>query len=440
MPITVLAPQSYAKTASSAASALDDLTDSVKELRTGTNYDSSSELDSAAEVDNFFEELGGFTDDATDEIKSVSRPITQSDFDNVQSSYDDFKSEVTRTLRAIDTLITNDTAQTEFNSEKRRYQNDDELDDLETAFTNLENSLTGGSSSTTTSSTVVRNAISDIDDATDNVKDLRSTTETLTTSSQLDTFFEDLTGFADDVVSALRHITGSISGTDFDDLDNSVNDFHDQVDSRFTKLTQRTGSGGTITNLRTSFTTQKADYRDNEKDDIDSQMERIRRLALGTTGGSSLVSSTINDIEDLEDEINDLVDTDEPSVNTADELDDYFSEIIDRVNEVETKLKRITGTVTQSDFDDLSDAVDSFKSTVTDARNEVRGNSTNSDFTSEYNDQKNDLADELDNVDEALSTIESHISALNPTGGTTTFFDVLSSSEFARYISALASR
>lgn len=447
----VTTPAAFAKSVSSTASDIDDLTDSVKEMVTsaGGTFDTTAELDTADEVDNFFDELSGYTDEVKSNIRSLARPISQTDFNTIQDSYDAFLSKVTSTLSRADTLISATTPQSQFTSDKRDFQNDGSLDDLKTAFESLENNIIGGTTSTTSSSSRVSGVVDDIDAASDNVKDLRTDVDAITNQTLLDSFFEHLTSEADDVVTALKKITGTITASDYEDLDTSVSNFNDQVTSRFTRLSSRITSSGTGTvlyGLKTSFNEQKSDYQDNQKDDITTQIDRINRLANGTSAGSAVINSVVSNIEELQTEVEDLQETDEPGVNTDDELSDFFSDIIDRVQDVVREVKKVTGTITQNDFDDLSSAVDDFEGAVDDARNAVKNNVATSspsysDFTHEYNNQKSDLTDETDKIDAALNVVEALIGALNNNGGVTTnFIDVLSTSEFSRYIAALSSR
>jgi len=442
----VTTPAAFAKSVSSTASDIDDLTDSVKEMVTsaGGTFDTTAELDTADEVDNFFDELSGYTNEVKSNIRSLARPISQTDFDTIEESYSSFLSKVTSTLSRADTLISATTPQTQFTEDKRDFQNDGSLDDLKTAFESLENNIIGGTTSTGTSSSRVVSVVDDIDTASDNVKDLRTDVDAITNQTLLDSFFESLTNEADDVETALRKITGSITASDYDDLDTSVSNFNDEVTSRFTRLSSRITSSGTGTvlyGLRTSFNDQKGEYQDNQKDDITTQINHITRLATGVSSGSAVINSVISNIEDLQTEVEDLQETDEPGVNTVDELESYFSDIVDRVQDVVREVKKVTGTITQSDFDDLSSAVDDFEGAVDDARNAVKNNISTTDFNREYNSQKSDLTDETDEIDAARDVVEALIGALNNNGGTTTtFIDVLSTSEFARYIAALSSR
>ncbi|MBI4836600.1 MAG: S-layer homology domain-containing protein [Candidatus Abawacabacteria bacterium] len=438
--LTLNPPVALAQTASSAANALDDATQEVEDLRTDTSYDSSSDFTTTTHVENFFEELAGIVENADDEIRSVNRPITQADLNTVEDAYDDFVEEVEETLRVIDSRISTTSLQTAFNNAKNDLEDDEELNDLEEGFDALEATLTGGTSGST-SATIVDGVIEDIDEATDNVDDLRTDVDAITTSTLLDSFFEDLIAEAEDVVDALEKITGSISTANFDEIDESVQSFNDEVDERFDRLVTRTGSGGTITSLKTSFIDQRNEYRDGEEDDIDSEMDRIARLAFGTSAGSASVSSIINKIEGFEEDVESIEDEDATSINTETELDTYIGDIIEIVNDVETELKRITGTITQDNFDDIEDAVQNFLNTVDDARDAVEDNSTDDDYEEEFGDQEDELGEETDAVEEALDALETKIGTLNTPGtGNTSFIDVSSTSEFARFITALASR
>lgn len=599
-------PSVLAKSADSAVSVIEDKTDDADQVR--RDSDAAIDLDTASEINNYFDELINLINDVESEIKAVTTPISQSDFDKVDNAYDDFMNEIDDAVNQADDLVTT-TNQTTFDNNESEL--DDEVDDADDALDTLRSKITGSSTTGSTTSATVNSAISNINDAEDNVNDLATEASGIDNSSELNAFFDDLVNEASDVVDELKRITGSISATDLDNLQSAIDDFKDEADKQITRASDRidvlngqdavatvteitsasnmkvtvttagtgsfgscpnisigtssspgthtftstsdittattsitvntdvngiakgdvisvtdgtntlhgtvltvnsttrvltfsglvqdagsdipsgattknltvttpsasipsacsadshfnsTGSGLSITlstgdltgiavndtiivtmnastsstSLQNEFDNLEQDYRDNEEDDIDTQIDRISNLSTGTTSTSALVSSVISDIEDSEDDVNSLRD-DSDTVDTVSELQDYFDDLINYINDVEDSLKRITGTITQSDFDNIADAVDSFQDEVKSARQDVEENSTSTSYTDEFDNLDDDLNDEMDSVDDALDTAESKIGVLNPPTRTT-FYDVFASSEFAPYINALAAR
>lgn len=434
------APLALAKTASSAADNIDNLESDLKDYR--TSYQSTQYFDSTSEINNYFDELSSSIDDVLSEVRSVTTPLSQADFDTVDDAYSSFKNEVKRAVTNANTYTTLDAYRSTYTSNKEDI--DDELDDLSDALDTLASKVTGTTTGSTgnISSATVQNIIDNIDDATSNVKDLNTqAAAVLGSTTRLDTFMDDLNNEGDDVLSQLKRITGSISATDLDDLDQAASDFKKEADKKITIA----GSGSTTygTTFDNAFKDARDSFRDDYKDKINSQIDRISGLALGVgVSNSALVNSAISFIEDSEDEAHDML-TDEALVDTESELTNYMEDLISIVEDVQSKLKRITGTVTQSDFDDLSDAVDSFEDEAKKVRDAVQSNSSATAYVNEYEDQNDDFKDALTDMNDALDDVEDLIGAANIPGATntnTTFFDVTSTSEFYTYITALAAR
>lgn len=436
------APLALAKTASSAADNIDNLESDLKDFRTSSIYQTSSAFDTSSEINNYFDEINNSIDDVLSEIKAVTPPLTQSDFENVDDAYTSFKSEVKRAITVANTYSASSNYRSTYTSNKE--DTDDNLDDLSDAIDTLATKVTGATTGSTgnISSATVQNIIDNIDDATSNVKDLNSeAAAVLGSTTRLDTFMENLNDEGDDVLSQLKRITGSISANDFDDLDQATSDFKKEADKKITLA----GSGSTTygTTFDNAFKDARDSFRDDYKDKINTQMDRISGFSLGVgVSNSALVSSAISFIEDSEDEAKDML-TDEASVDTDTELANEMEDLINLVNDVESKLKRITGTITQSSFDDLSDAVDSFEKEAKKVRDAFQNNSSTTLFLNEYEDQNDDFKDALSDMNDALDKVEELVGAANIPGGTntnTSFFDVLSTSEFYTYITALAAR
>lgn len=437
------APLALAKTASSAADNIDNLESDLKDFRSSSAYQSNSAFDTSSEINNYFDEINNSIDDVLSEIKAVTPPLSQADFDNVDEAYTSFKSEVKRAITVANTYSASSSYRSTYTSNKN--DTDDNLDDLSTAIDNLAAKVTGATTVGSTgniSSATVQNIISNIDDATSNVKDLNSQATAVAGSiTSLDNFMDDLNNEGDDVLSQLKRITGSISANDLDDLDQAISDFKKEADKKITLA----GSGSTSysTNFQSAFKDARDSFRDDYKDKINSQFDRISGLSLGVgVSNSALINSAINFIEDSESEVKDML-TDEANTNTVDELSTYMEDLISFVDDVEAKLKRITGTVTQNNFDDLDDAVSSFEKEVKKARDAVQANNSSSDYSSEFRNQNDDLKSALSDMNDALSKVEDLIGKANTPGATntnTTFFDVTSTSEFYTYITALAAR
>jgi hypothetical protein len=436
------APLALAKTASSAADNIDNLESDLKDFRTSSIYQTTSAFDTTSEINNYFDEINNSIDDVLSEIKAVTPPLNQADFDNVDDAYTSFKSEVKRAITVANTHSASSTYRSTYTSNKE--DTDDNLDDLSDALDTLASKVTGATTGSTgnISSATVQNIIDNIDDATANVKDLNTeAAAVLGSTTRLDTFMDNLNSEGDDVLSQLKRITGSISANDLDDLDQATSDFKKEADKKIALA----GSGSTTygTTFDNAFKDARDSFRDDYKDKINTQIDRISGIALGVgVSNSALVNSAISFIEDSEDEANDLL-TDESSVDTESELTNYMEDLISIVDDVESKLKRITGTVTQNDFDDLSDAVDSFEKEAKKVRDAVQSNSSATAYVNEYEDQNDDFKDALTDMNDALDNVEELIGTANTPGATnpnTTFFDVTSTSEFFTYITALAAR
>ncbi len=595
----------FAKSADSAMSVIEDKTDDADQLR--RDNDLSTDLDTTSEINNYFDELINLVNDVEDEIKAVTTPVSSTDFDKIDNAYDDFTGEVDDAVNQADDLVTGTTNRNTFESDNDDL--DDEINNADDALDTLRSKITGSSTTGSTTSATVNSVVNNINDAEDNVNNLSDDVDNIDNSSDLNNFFDDLTSEAADVVDELRRVTGSISATDLDNLENAVDDFKREVDKRINQAEDRidelngqdavatvteitsasnmkvsvttegtgnfgacpnisigtptsagthtvngtgaittsttsiiintdvnglakgdtiqvtdgtdtlsgvissidsttrtlsfssaltgtdigassttknvtvttsasilsticstdsdfntTGTNKTIslsggdltgvavndtvivtmnsstssTSLQNEFNSLEDDYRGNEEDDIDTQMDRITNLATGTTTGSSsaLVQSIISNIQDSEDDVNSLRD-DEDTVDTTSELQDYFEDLISFINDVEDELKRVTGTITQADFDDLSDAVDSFKDEAKKARNDVEDNSSTTSYGDEFDNQDNDYDDAINDMEDALDAAEAKIGTVNPPSRTS-FFDVFASSEFAPYINSLA--
>ncbi len=438
------APLALAKTATSAADNIDSTESDVKDQRTthqGTQY-----FDTTSEINSYFDDLSTSIDDVLSEVRTVTTPISQNDFDTVDQAYSSFKSEINKAVSNANTYTTLDAYRSTYTDNKSNL--DDDMKKLRDAVSTLSGKITGTTSGTTgnITSAAVQNIISNIDDATTNVKDLNSQALlVLGSTSRLDTFVEDLNNEGDDVISELKRITGSISSVDLDDLSQATSDFKKEGDKRLAIA----GSGSTTygTTFDTAFQDAKSSFKDDYKKVIDKNIDRISSLALGNgISNTALVNSAINSIDDSQTEVEDLRKAAEANTSTVDsstELTTYMEDVISPINDVESRLKRITGTLTQNDFDDLSSAVDSFEKEVKKARDAVKNNSTNTTFTDEFSSQNDDLKKALSDMNDALSKVETLIGAANIPGSTntnTTFYDVLSTSEFYTYITALAAR
>lgn len=438
------APLALAKTATSAADNIDSTETDVKDQR--TSHQGGQYFDSTAEINNYFDDLSNSIDDVLSEVRSVTTPISQNDFDTVDEAYSSFKSEVNKAVSNANTYTTLDAYRSTYTDNKSNLN--DDLKKLRDAVNTLSEKITGTTTGSTgnMSSSAVQNIISTIDDATTNVKDLNSQALLVSGStSRLDTFVEDLNNEGDDVISQLKRITGSISAVDLDDLSQATSDFKKEGDKRLAIA----GSGSTTygTTFDSAFQDAKSSFKDDYKKAIDKQIDRISVLALGTgVSNTVLINSAINSIDDSQTEVEDLrkaAEANTATVDDATELASYMEDVISPINDVENRLKRITGTITQNDFDDLSDAVSSFEKEVKKARDAVKNNNTNTSFTDEFSSQNDDLKSALSDMNDALSKVEALIGTANIPGATntnTTFYDVLSTSEFYTYITALAAR
>jgi predicted nucleic acid-binding Zn-ribbon protein len=441
---TTAAPLALAKTASGAVSSIEDAESEVEDIR--TQYNTVGELDSSSEISAYFSDLADPVDTVLSEVKTVTIPLSQSNYDDVEDAYRAFKSEISKAIRNVTTVNTSLTSNTSLYDDFKdeRDDLDTEMDKIQTALDTLATKVTGATTPTgTTSASVVSSVISNIEDATSNIEDLREEADAVDLSTtELDSLVENFVDEADDVISQLKKITGTITSAMLEDIDSVVSDFTDEIDDTFV----RAGSGSTSgTTFHTNFTAAKRDFRDDQKDDIEKQMERITTLALGTgISGTAIINSIISQFEDLEDDVKDVrTANDSVPLTTITLLIEYMEDLIDQVNDGESKLKRVTGTVSQASFDDLSDAVSAFEKEAKRARDSVEDGNTSTSYGDEFDDQDDDFKAALTDMNDELDRIEALVGTVNtlPGGtGNTSFYDVLSTSEFFPYITALASR
>lgn len=442
---TVFVPHVFARTATSTVSEIDDAETAVRDLKNNAEYNASNDFIVDEDVENVFEEFTSITEDVEDAIKTTNRPITASDFDKVQQAFDDFDTVVKADLRRIDAFITSGSdLQETFDTERDSFEDDGALDDAEKALEALD-PTSGSTTGTTTSSAKVDNAVEDVESAFDDIKGLRTDIADMEESSDADGDLEDVFASfveaAENVVDALKTLTGTISSDEFEEVNDSVISFNKEIQKRFDQFDDLTGSGAALDDIRDEYLELRNDYRDQERDDISEQMDRIRKIVFGSSGGSSIVTATVTEIEDIETEVEEWEEDEAAGVLTEDDLVDYFEEIIQWVEDGTDEVKKNSGTITQADFDELEEAVSNLKSTVNSARNAVRDNEDTDDFEEEYDNQKEDLDEAIDDLDTALEDVEENIGTVNPTtGGSGTFTDVQPTSEFARYIAALATR
>lgn len=440
---TVFAPQVLAQTASRTVSDIEEEEDNIKALKSNHLYDATGDFNLATLIEDYFDEIGNITENVEDAIKSTNKPISQNDFDDVEEVFSDFKSALTKELKRVDDLISSGSLQTAFNNEEEDFE-DEELADAEKAMETLEKNIIGSTTATTsTTSQKIEAAAEDIDEETDDVKalktDITAMITSTTKSTALDAFFSELEDAGDNVVSILKKLTGTMTAADYEMIDDSVGSFHDEVTKRFTQLTQLTGSGGSLNSIRTSYLAQKSDYNESQRDDIRKQIDRIQKLALGTSGGSALIASSVRTIDDETLEVEEFEESDAVTVTSAPDVAEYFDTLRDHIENVTKSIKKNTGTITQQDFDDLDEAVDNFSKAIRNAYNAIKNNGSGSSFTTAFSNEKKDLGDDIDDMEEALEAVEKKISTINPST-TTPFFDVLTTSEFAIYINALATR
>lgn len=438
-------PLALAKTASSAAANIDNLKSDVHDQRTGTVNDSDSHFNTTGLVQTYFNNLSTSVNDALTEIRSITLPLSPADFDIVDTAYTSFKSEVNRAVTTAQNHTSFSGSLTDaFNAEKTSLN--DDLKRLRDAENKLQDNLTTTTSTTTgnTSSTVVQSVISSIDDATSNVKGYSTdASNVLRNSQKLSTLMDNITSEAEDVITALKRITGSISSVDLDDLTQAVKDFKKQADKQIT-----TAGSGSISpsQFDTDFTDAKDTFKTDEKNTIDKQIDRISSLALGTgISGTSIINSAISSIESSQSDAEDLRKNTEPNVTTPVKLTSYMEDLTSYVTDVETKLKHITGTMTQTDFDDLSQAVSDFQKEVKKGRDTVQTDKSSliNSHSNDFDNLNTDFKDELKNMNNALSRVETLIGTANvpsSTNSNTSFYDVTSTSEFFTYITALAAR
>ncbi len=443
---TVLVPHAFARTASSAVSEIEDAETAVKALKNNADYNASNDFATDDDIENYFEELTSVTEDVEAAIKTTNRPITQVDFDKVESAYDDFESAVKADLRRVDQYLSSGSdLQETFDDARDSYEDDDALDDAKKALDALNPSATS-TTTTSTTSAKVESAVEDIDSAYDDVKGLRTDIADMEDSTDVDgdleQVFDDLVAAAENVIDALKTLTGTFSSSEFEEVNDSVLAFNKEVQKRFDQFDDLTGSGAALDDIRDDYLDLRNDYRDGERDDINEQMDRIRKIVFGSAGGSSIITATVTEIEDIESDVEGWEQDEAAGVLTDDDLGDYFDEIIQWVEDATDEVKKNSGTITQADFDELEEAVSNLKSTVISARNAVRDNEDSADFEDEYDNQKDDLDEAIDDLETALDEVEKNIGTVTPptTGGNTTFSDVPATSEFARYIAALASR
>src|SRR3972149_7994402 len=85
-------PAVFAKSADSAVTVIENKTDDADQLR--RDNDAATDLDTTSEINSYFSELTNLVNDVEDEIDAVTTPVSQADFDKVESAYDDFINEV----------------------------------------------------------------------------------------------------------------------------------------------------------------------------------------------------------------------------------------------------------------------------------------------------------------------------------------------------------
>lgn len=204
---TTAAPLALAKTASSAVSSIEDAESEVEDIR--TQYNTVGELDSSNEISAYFSDIADPVDTVLSEVKTVTLPLNQSSYDDVEDAYRAFKSEITKAIRNVTTVNTSLTSNTslydDFKDERDNL--DDEMDKIQTALDTLATKVTGATTtpSGTTSASVVSSVISNIEDATSNIEDLREEADAVDLSTtELDSLVENFIDEADDVISQLK--------------------------------------------------------------------------------------------------------------------------------------------------------------------------------------------------------------------------------------------